>query len=76
MSGQHLTQSKYALQQIVRLFRDLLSQLEELSLTHIYQVVFGFCQFENINYLVLRYQNTGRLPFEEWAEEWLFDREV
>jgi hypothetical protein len=76
MSGQHLTQSEYALQQVVELFGNLLIQLEEAHLTHTYQVVFRFCQLENIEYLVLRYLNTGALPFEEWAEEWLFDGEV
>jgi len=76
MSGQRLTQSEYALQQIVGSFGDLLTQLEEAGFTHTYQVVFCFCQLENIDYLVLRYRNTGVLPFEEWAEEWLFDREV
>jgi hypothetical protein len=39
-------------------------------------VVFRFCQLENIDYLVLRYLNTGALPFEQWAEEWLFNGEV
>jgi hypothetical protein len=29
-----------------------------------------------MDYLVLRYLNTGALRFEEWAEEWLFDEEV
>jgi hypothetical protein len=76
MSGRHLTQSEYALQQIVELFGNLLIQLEEAHLTHTYQTVFRFCQLENIDYLVLRYLNTGALPFEEWAEEWLFDGEV
>jgi hypothetical protein len=76
MSGQRLTQSEYALQQIVGLFGTLLIQLEEAHLTHAYQMVFRFCQLENIDYLVLRYLNTGALPFEEWAEEWLFDGEA
>jgi hypothetical protein len=76
MSGQQLTQSEYALQHVVELFGALLIQLEEAHLTHIYQVVFRFCQLENIDYLVLRYLNTGALPFEEWAEEWLHDGEV
>jgi hypothetical protein len=76
MSGQRLTQSEYALQQVVELFGNLLIQLEEEHLTHIYQTVFRFCQLESIDYLVLRYLNTGALPFEEWAEEWLFDGEV
>jgi hypothetical protein len=76
MSGQQLTQSKYALQQVVELFGNLLIQLEEAHLTHIYQTVFRFSELENIDYLVLRYLNTGALPFEEWAEEWLFDGEI
>jgi hypothetical protein len=76
MSGRHLTQSKYALQQVVELFGNLHIQLEEAHLTHIYQMVFRFCQLQNIDYLVLRYLNTGALPFEEWAEEWLYDWEV
>jgi hypothetical protein len=76
MSGRHLTQSEYALQQVVELFGNLLIQLEEAHLTHTYQTVFRFCQLECIDYLVLRYLNTGALPFEEWAEEWLFDGEV
>jgi len=49
MSGQHLTQSEYALQRIVGLFGDLLTQLEEAHLIHIYRVVFHFCQLENID---------------------------
>jgi hypothetical protein len=76
MCGRHLTQSEYAHQQVVELFGNLLTPLEEAHLTHTYQVVFRFCQLENIDYLVLRYLNTGALPFEEWAEEWLFDGEV
>jgi len=50
--------------------------LEEARLTHTYQIIFGFCQLGNIDYLVLRYLNTGALPFEEWAEEWLFDEKI
>jgi hypothetical protein len=76
MSGQRLTQCEYALKQVVELFGNLLIQLEEAHLTHTFQVVFCFCQLENIDYLVQRYINTGALPFEEWAEEWLFDGEV
>jgi hypothetical protein len=76
MSGQYLTQSEYTLQKIVKSSGDLLFQLEEAHLTHTYQVVFRFCQLENIHYLVLRYLNTGALPFEEWAEEWLHDGEI
>jgi len=76
MSGQHLTQSAYALQRVVGLFGELRTQLEEAHQIHTYRVVFRFCQLENIDYLVLRYLNTGTLPFEEWVEEWLFDGEV
>jgi len=59
------------LQQIDVLFGNLLFQLEAAHLTHTYQVVFRFCQLGNIDYLVLRYLNTGAPPVEEWAEEWL-----
>jgi hypothetical protein len=76
MSGLRLTQSEYALQQVVELFGNLFIQLEEAHLTHTYQVVFRFCQLENIEYLVLRDLYTGALPFKEWAEEWLLDGEV
>jgi hypothetical protein len=76
MSGRHLTQSEYALQQIVQSFSDLLFQLEEAHLTHTFRVVFRFCQLQNIDYLVLRYLNTSTLPFEEWAEKWLHEGEV
>jgi len=76
MSGQPLTTYKYALQRSVVLFAELLTQLEEAGLTHTYRDVLCFCELENIDYLVLRYLNTGLAPFEEWAEEWLHDREV
>jgi len=76
MSGWHLTQSENALQWVVESFGDLLYHLAEFRLTDTYQVVFRFCELENIDYLVLRYLNTGRLPFEEWAEDWLHDGEV
>jgi hypothetical protein len=76
MSGQHLSQSEYALQQVVVLFGELLIQLDEAGLTHTYRDVLRYCELENINYLVLRYVNTGAGPFEEWAEEWLHDGEV
>jgi hypothetical protein len=76
MSGQQLTQSKYALQQVVVLFGELLTQLAEAGLTCTYQDNFRFCELENINYLVVRYLNTGASPFEEWAERWLHDGEV
>jgi len=76
MPGHHYTPAEYALQQKVESFGRLLSELEEHRLTHIYAVVFLFCQLENIDYLVLRYINTGALPFEEYSEEWLFDGEA
>jgi len=76
MSGSHLTQSEYALQQVVMLFGELLPQLAEARLTHTYQVVFRFGDLKDIDYVVLRYMNTGAPPFEEWAEEWLHDGEV
>jgi len=76
MSGQHLTPSKYALQQVVVLFGKVLSQLAKALLTHTYRVVFRFCKLDNIDYLVLRYLNTGAPPFEEFAKEWLHDGEA
>jgi hypothetical protein len=76
MPGHQYTPAEYALQQKVESFGRLLSELEEQRLHHIYAVVFLFCQLENIDYLVLRYLNTGALPFEEFSEEWLFDGEV
>jgi len=39
-------------------------------------VVFHFFKLKNISYLVLRYLNTGGLPFEEFSKEWLLDGEV
>jgi len=50
--------------------------LEERRQIHTYRVVFRFCQLEGIDYLVLRYLNTGALPFEELSEEWLYDGEA
>jgi hypothetical protein len=76
MPGHQYTPAEYALQQMVESCARLHSELEEHRLTHIYAVVFRFCQLENIDYLVLRYLNTGALPFEEYSEEWLFDGEI
>jgi hypothetical protein len=76
MPGHRYTQAEYALQQKVESFGRLLLELEEHHLSHIYSVVFLWCQLESIDYLVLRYINTGALPFEEFSEEWLFDGEV
>jgi hypothetical protein len=76
MPGHQYTQAEYALQQKVESFSRLLSELKEHRLNHTYAVVFHWCQLESIDYLVLRYINTGALPFEEFSEEWLFDGEV
>jgi hypothetical protein len=76
MSGGHLTQSEYALQDVVVLFEEPLLQLHEAGLTDTYQDFFRFCKVENIDYLVVRYLNTSASPFEEWAEEWLHDGQV
>jgi len=73
--GHRLTQSEYALQQVVESFGNLLFSLKEQRLTHTYRVVFHSGELENINYLVLRYLCTGALPFEEFSEEWLFNDE-
>jgi len=76
MPGPQYTPAEYALQKIVESFSNLLSELAEHHLTHTYGVVCRFCECENIDYLVLRYLNTGALPFEEFSEEWLFEGEV
>ena len=76
MSGRQLSESECALQQIVVLFSELFSQLEEAGLICTYRDVFRFCDFDNIDYVVLRYLNTVLSPFEEWAEEWLQEWEV
>ena len=76
MPGHQYTPAEYALQKIVESFGNLLFELAEYHLTHTYTVVFRFCQLENIDYLVLRYLNTGTLHYEEYSEEWLFDGEV
>ena len=69
MPGHQFTQAEYALQKVVESFGNLLFELAEHHLTHTYAVVFRFCQYENIDYLVLRYLNTGALPYEEFSEE-------
>jgi hypothetical protein len=76
MSGQRLSQSEYAIQQVVVLFGEQLIQLDEAGLTHTYRDVLRYCELENIDYLVLQYVSTGAGPFEEWAEEWLHNGEV
>jgi len=76
MPGHQYTPAEYALQKIVESFGNLLSELAEHHLTHTYAVVFHFCELENIDYLVLRYLNTGALPFEEYSDEWLFEGKV
>ena len=75
MPGHRYTQSEYALQRVVVIFGNFLYSLQEHHQTHTYRVVFHFCQLEGIDYLVLRYLNTGALPFEEFSEEWLYDGE-
>ena len=76
MPGHGLTQSEYALQEVVEQFGNLLFSLEDHRLTHTYQVLLHCCELENIYYLVLTYLNTGLLPFEEFSEEQLSDGKV
>jgi len=73
MPGHRLSQSEYALQQVVEYFGNFLYSLEEHHLIHTYRVIVRFCELEDIHYLVLRYLNTGLLAFEEFSEELLFD---
>ena len=49
MSGRQLSHSEHALPQVVVLFGELLSQVEEAALTRTYQDVFRFCEFKNID---------------------------
>jgi hypothetical protein len=76
MPGHRYTPAEYALHQRVESFGRLLFVLEEHRQIHTYNLVLLFCQYEGIDYLVLRYLNTGALPFEEFSEEWLHDGEV
>jgi len=76
MPGHQYTQAEYALQKVIESFGNVLFELAEHHFTHIYAVVFRFCQLENTDQLVLRYLNSGALPYEEFSEEWLYDGEV
>jgi hypothetical protein len=67
MPGHQYTPAEYALQRVVKSFGNLLFASAEHQLTHTYAVVFNFCQLENIDYLLLRYLNTGTLPVEEFS---------
>jgi len=75
MPGHYYTSAEYALQKVDESFGNLLFKLAEYYLTHTYAVVFRFCELENIDHLVLRYLNTGTLPYEEFSEEWLYEGE-
>jgi hypothetical protein len=50
--------------------------VDEAGLTRTYQDILHFGMLENIDYLVLRYLNTGASKFEKWLEDWLHDGEV
>jgi hypothetical protein len=76
MPGHQYSPAEFAHRNIVESFCNLLLELAEQHLAHTYAVVFRFCELENIAYLVLRYINTGALPFEEYSEEWLHNRAI
>jgi len=76
MPGHWLNQQEYAQQQVVESFGNRLFQLAQQCLTHTYRVVYRICELENIDYLVLRYLNSGDLTYIEFSDEWLFDGEV
>jgi len=63
MPGQHYTPAEDALQMIVEIFRNLLSELKENHSTNTCRVVLLSWQLDNIDYLWLRYINTGGVPF-------------
>jgi len=50
--------------------------MAEFQLTHTYAAAIHYCEHKNIDVLVLWYLNTGRLPFEEFPEEWLYNGEA
>jgi len=76
MPGQTYTPYEYALQKVVELFGNLLFSLHEHNQIRTYQVVIRFAQLDNMDYLVLRYLNTGLLPFEEFSEDRWYDEET
>jgi hypothetical protein len=59
MPAHQYTQAEYTLQKVVGSFGNLLFELGKHLQDHTYGVVFRFCQHKNIDYLVLRYLNTG-----------------
>jgi hypothetical protein len=75
MPGHYYTQAEYALQQIVECFSNMLFELAEHRETHSYAVVVCFCEQDSIDYVVVRYLNTGTLSSEEYSKEWLCDGE-
>jgi hypothetical protein len=68
-----LAPAVFTLQWIVESVGTLLFQLEERDLTYTCSVVICCCEFNNVDYLGLRYLNNGALPFKEFSEDWLFD---
>jgi len=76
MPEHRYTPAEYALKRDVESFGNSVFDLAEHYLTHTYAVVLHFCQLENVEYLVLRYLNTGALPFDEFSKEWLHGRQV
>jgi hypothetical protein len=76
MAGHQYKPAEYALQQVVERFGIMFSELAKHNVTHTCVVVFLFSQIENINYLVLRYLDTGALPFEEFSKVWLHNGEI
>jgi len=59
MAGHQYTPAEYTLQWILKSFGDLLFQSKEYQLAHMYHVVSCFCELQNVDYVVLRYLNTG-----------------
>jgi hypothetical protein len=76
MPGHQYTPAVYALQKIVKSFGNLLSELAEHNLTHTNTVEFPFCQYNNIDYLVLIYSITGTFLLGEFPKELLFENEA
>jgi len=76
MCGQQLKQSLSAILKNVKLLGDLISQLNDQSLTHISAVVARVAHYNSIRFLVHRDLSTGLLPFEEFSEEWFHEGDI
>jgi hypothetical protein len=71
--GHQYTPTKNALQRVLETFGNLLFSLAKHHLSHYYTLLCCSCELESIDYLVLKYLNTGALPWVKYSEQMLFD---